>query len=167
MNDHLLESALSVGRRRVLKGGICAGVGLICACLGGTAVPYLLAPPKRQAGVQWIKAGELRDFAPGNPHSVSFRRSRTDAWKTDSEEANAWVVNQGAGRITAFSPICTHLGCLYRWQAAAHQFVCPCHGSRFAISGEVLAGPAPRPLDRYEVRLEGGAVWLKPEEPRS
>ena len=50
------------------------------------------------------------------------------------------------GRFTD-APTCTHLGCALRWNAAEASWDCSCHGSRFDESGEVLEGPAVRPLD--------------------
>jgi Rieske Fe-S protein len=55
------------------------------------------------------------------------------------------------GTVTAVSATCTHLGCIVRFNDAETAWECPCHGSRFAVDGTVLQGPANRPLEpRYE-----------------
>ena len=54
------------------------------------------------------------------------------------------------GRLHAVSLRCTHMGCLVRFNAAERSWDCPCHGSRFAIDGSVLEGPAVKPLERRE-----------------
>jgi Rieske Fe-S protein len=51
------------------------------------------------------------------------------------------------GRLHARSAVCTHLGCLVHWNQVEESWDCPCHGSRFAPTGEVLTAPAVRPLD--------------------
>lgn len=54
--------------------------------------------------------------------------------------------------ILALYKVCTHLGCLYEWVPMTNRFECPCHGSKFALTGDYLAGPAPRSLDRFVIQ---------------
>lgn len=68
------------------------------------------------------------------------------------------VVREGEG-LLALDLGCTHLGCTVT--ATAGGFACPCHGSRFGTSGQVLAGPAPRPLGRLAVEREGGVIRVQ------
>ncbi len=55
-----------------------------------------------------------------------------------------------AGELHALSARCTHMGCIVRFNDAERAWECPCHGSRFGIGGEVLQGPAVRPLEKVE-----------------
>jgi menaquinol-cytochrome c reductase iron-sulfur subunit len=91
---------------------------------------------------------------------MAFRRNRVDGWKVISEKSTAWVVKGANNQITAFGPQCTHLGCAYHWDDAKDQFLCPCHNSIFSVDGKVVSGPAPRPLDRYETKLNGNKLLL-------
>ena len=53
----------------------------------------------------------------------------------------------------ALSAVCTHLGCITRFRPEKRVIACPCHGSHFNLEGEVIAGPAPRPLPTFEMKL--------------
>jgi cytochrome b6-f complex iron-sulfur subunit len=70
-----------------------------------------------------------------------------------------WLVNidaevNGEPRkgVLAIYKVCTHLGCLYEWVPMTNRFECPCHGSKFQLSGDYIAGPARRSLDRFVIQ---------------
>ena len=160
-----MKYPVPTNRRGFLSAAISGLVAAIGAGLGFVALPYLFVPSRQPGQEGWTDAGELSNLEPGTPSEIAFARLRIDGWDASALKASAWLVKQPGGGITAFSPACTHLGCAYRWSRTRNEFQCPCHGSRFAIDGRVLGGPAPRPLDRYQVKLAGNRVWLGPIEP--
>lgn len=163
--DNLLDAPADTANptRRGFVSAVIYGLGaLIGAALSVPAAIYLLLPPKTRKQQDWVEAGNMNQLPPGVPQEMTFRRIHADGWKIYSEKGTAWVVKGPSGEVTAFAPYCTHLGCAYHWDADKSEFVCPCHGSDFAIDGRVLSGPAPRPLDRYETKIENASLWLGP-----
>jgi len=70
-----------------------------------------------------------------------------------------WLSNTDQGMVALYK-VCTHLGCLYSWVGRNGRFECPCHGSKFELSGKYIEGPAPRSLDRFAItiKLKSGNV---------
>ena len=132
---------------------------LISAALALPAIAYFLLLPRNHTQSGWAEAGDVNDLPLDEPHEVMYQQRRQEGWKVSVERATAWVVKKD-GDVTAFAPQCTHLGCGYHWEAGKNYFICPCHASTFSKEGAVLTGPAPRPLDRFETRVEGTRLWL-------
>ena len=132
---------------------------LISAALALPAAAYLLLPTRSGKQSSWAEAGSIDSLPKDKPTELVFQRKRVDGWKTAYERSTAWVVRTD-DEVVAFMPSCTHLGCGYHWNQDKAGFVCPCHDSLFSIDGRVEEGPAPRPLDRYQVRVEGKLLWL-------
>lgn len=153
-------------RRNFLTGAIYTLSSLIFGTLAASVGGYLFGTPRRAAQNSWCDAGDISELRTGSPEQITFERSRTDAWKVEREKASAWLVLKNDGSLTAFSPLCTHLGCSYHWDNEKHRFACPCHGSEFSKTGAVITGPASRPLDRYTVKIEGTRLWLGPIQSR-
>jgi len=149
-----------VTRRNFYVGAIYGIGAAIAAALGIPAAVYLLFPPKIRQADQWIEIGDVTSLAADSPAEMTFRHNRVDGWKVSSEKATAWVVKHSDNSVTAFGPQCTHLGCAYHWDDGKSEFICPCHNSLFSIDGKVTAGPAPRPLDRYETRIDGKKLLI-------
>ena len=69
------------------------------------------------------------------------------------------LIRVTADQYVAYSQSCTHLMCPVHYSSATKQIVCPCHQGYFdALTGNVLAGPPPRPLPRYKVSIEDGKI---------
>jgi cytochrome b6-f complex iron-sulfur subunit len=69
----------------------------------------------------------------------------------------AGLVSDG---LMALYQRCVHLGCRVPFCEASQWFECPCHGSKYNLAGEWTDGPAPRGMDRFAVRVEGGFVQV-------
>jgi menaquinol-cytochrome c reductase iron-sulfur subunit len=135
---------------------------LMAAALAVPAAIYLLFPPKLRKAPEWAEAGDISQLELRVPVEMVFRQNRVDGWKILSEKTSAWVVKLSSSEIVAYGPQCTHLGCAYHWDERHNDFLCPCHTSVFNIHGAVVSGPAPRPLDRYETKVEHGKLLLGP-----
>jgi menaquinol-cytochrome c reductase iron-sulfur subunit len=135
-------------------------MGLISAVLAAPAAMYLLTPAKVKKQEAWAEAGDITKLAPNSPVELVFQRKRLDGWREIVEKGTAWVVKREDNGVVAFSPNCTHLGCIYHWDEQSKDFMCPCHNSVFSIDGKVVSGPAPRPLDRYETKTDGKRLLI-------
>jgi Rieske Fe-S protein len=124
-------------------GALAAGGGL-GVILGGCA-----APP-----VTVALDVDPETLVPGTPTEVPFTLTSGSATVAGS----TWLVKQASGDITAFDPRCTHGLCRYDWSAGSARFICYCHDGQFALDGAVLAGPPPRPLNQFPVRLVGDVI---------
>ena len=148
--------------RREFLGTVTWAIGaLLGAGLGIPAVAYIVGPALRQQEAQeWIALGSSTKVELGTPTLFKAAVERTTGWIVEQRELSVYVLTDNGRDFLAMSNICTHLGCRVRWIADQEQFFCPCHNGVFAKDGTVLEGPPPRPLDRFEVKLEGGTVFI-------
>lgn len=85
-------------------------------------------------------------------------RSVTFSYPDPDDRAIAMRLSDG--RLVAYSSICTHLACGVLWESQEETLVCPCHDGRFdASSGDVLAGPPPRPLPVIELEERADGIY--------
>jgi cytochrome b6-f complex iron-sulfur subunit len=122
-----------VTRRSFLLFGWGAFLAFLASAGGATLrffLPNVLYEPSQK-----FRAGIVRDY----PLGVTIDKPN-----------RVWIVRNDRG-LYAMWARCTHLGCTPNWFPAESRFRCPCHGSNFSAAGDVIAGPAPKPLWRVQV----------------
>jgi cytochrome b6-f complex iron-sulfur subunit len=72
------------------------------------------------------------------------------------------VENDGAIAEYGLNAVCTHLGCVVPWNAAADKYMCPCHGSQYDNTGKVVRGPAPLSLALVHATVENDKISFTP-----
>jgi menaquinol-cytochrome c reductase iron-sulfur subunit len=155
------ETPETMGRRRFLE-SLSIGLGAVCGVvLAIPAVGFVLAPLFRKPPELWRKVGKLDDFKVGQTVSVSYLDPSPLPWAGVTALTAAWLRRVKTDEFIAFAVNCSHLGCPVRWLADANLFMCPCHGGVYYSDGSVAAGPPPRPLTRYPVRIQNGEVQIQ------
>jgi menaquinol-cytochrome c reductase iron-sulfur subunit len=152
------EDGEKISRRKFLKYVVAGGAGLITVAVATPLVGYFLSPAWKQKENVTIPIVPTNLIPIGTPTFVRFEQRVPDAWVITTESEGFWVVTKDGSNFTVFDPHCTHLNCPFYWDDKQGIFVCPCHGGRFDIDGKVLAGPPPRPLDRWESIVRGGEI---------
>ena len=135
--------------------------GLITAILSVPAIAYILGPAlKKQEAQNWIPLGATSKVELGLPTLFKTKIQQKAGWIENERELTFYVLTEDGREFAAMSNVCTHLGCRVRWVVEEEQFFCPCHNAIFDKNGQVVAGPPPRPLDRYEVKEEDGQLFV-------
>jgi len=98
-----------------------------------------------------VIAGRVDEFQPGTVNHV--------------QKGRFYISRLEDGGYLALWQKCTHLGCTVPWREDECQFHCPCHSSIFTTVGEVVSGPAPRPLDIYPIEIVEGNLVVDTGQP--
>ena len=95
------------------------------------------------------------------PIKVDFVEAENDAWVETRALRTVWLYTEDQEKFTAFSGVCTHLGCSFGFDAEKKRYHCPCHHGLFDMkTGAVIGGPPPRALDALPVKVENGEVHV-------
>ena len=145
-----------MSRRRLLQystaaaASVAAGVAIDRLASRPAVVPSTprTLTPDNARWVQVVAAAAVPDG-----HAVRFSAGAVEGF----------VVNQG-GRYAALSAVCTHMGCIIKFNAAAGRLDCPCHGASFALDGAPLNREYLTSLTKLEARLNGDAVEVRVDQ---
>ncbi len=166
MNDNPPQPCGSPPPDKITRRGFLARLSLaltgLCAVIVGIpVVGFVISPLFRKMKETWIPVGKADDFEIGKTVTVPFPAPSPLPWAGITAKGAAWLRRELNGQFTAFSVNCTHMGCPVRWLPDAHLFMCPCHGGVYYEDGTVAAGPPPKPLVRFEVRVVRNQVEIK------
>ena len=122
--------------------GLLFGVGTL-----GLRFIQFLVPSRKPRQSEAVLIGAESKIPPGEALSLDLGGQKILVLKTDEG-------------VAAFSRRCTDLGCLVSWSRERQQFLCPCHRGVYDRNGTNIAGPPPRPLDRFEVIKRGEQLYV-------
>lgn len=132
-----------------------AGLAVSMVALVGQAGVALLNffKPRIEPGAfgSIVIAGQVDEFEPG---SVSHVRG-----------GRCYISRLEDGGFLALWQRCTHLGCTVPWREVEGQFNCPCHSSLFDTVGNLISGPAPRPMDLFPIEIIDDQVLINTGDP--
>lgn len=126
----------------VLKGGV-------LALFGAALYPilrYLYPPRGSEASVSSVVAASAGELAANTAKIFRFGNRP------------GLLVRTPQGDLRAFSAVCTHLNCTVQYDGEASVIWCACHNGKFDLNGRVISGPPPRPLESYQVNVQGDEV---------
>ena len=109
---------------------------------------YLVPPDLPEAAPPSVNAGKASALAPNSGKIVPFGT------------APVIVVRTASGELRAFSATCTHLTCTVQYRSDLEHIWCACHNGHYDLNGRNVAGPPPRPLDRYDVTVQGDDIVI-------
>jgi Rieske Fe-S protein len=154
--------------RRSFLSVVTVGVG---AAIGGTvAAPVIAAAVAPAAGEKTfrpVSLGPVDRFTAASGFAPTAAPYVEDPAQPVVSSGLAYVHHTGGrghdwlapdAKFVVFSNRCTHVGCPA--QASGIGFACPCHGSQFDQQGARIAGPAVRPLDRFQWEIRGDDLWI-------
>lgn len=126
--------------------------GSLVAFLAATLYPIIRFLYPTTAGEsfakEWVDVASITEVPVKGGKKVAFANKPV------------YVIHPIPDDYRAYSAICTHLGCIISWDQNRQQFLCPCHVAIFDINGNVVSGPAPRPLPKYKVQVREDKVYI-------
>jgi cytochrome b6-f complex iron-sulfur subunit len=115
-------------------------------------ISYLLPTKQTEIVIKKITAARLGELAPNTSKIFKFGTSP------------GILINTSDGELRAFSAICTHLTCTVIYESDTGTILCPCHNGRFDLSGNVVSGPPPAPLESYNVEISGKDIVVSKKD---
>jgi Rieske Fe-S protein len=135
-------------RRTLLSWLLGGGTVASLASFFYPVIRFLSPPQMSEAAVNEVAAGKVQDLKPNSGKIVKFGNKP------------ALLVRVSETEWKAFTAVCTHLNCTVQYQESTRQIWCACHNGTYDMSGRVVSGPPPKPLDEFTVQVRGDDVVI-------
>jgi cytochrome b6-f complex iron-sulfur subunit len=132
--------------RRKFLGACLTGAAVVAAGAVIWPIFEFLRPRSGQTGTEKVTFA-INDIPEGEAKFFEYAGSSA-------------VIIKTKGNFIALSAVCTHMGCIVQWEKDKQDFLCPCHGGRFAPDGTVLGGPPPKPLPKLPMQMVGDKIMV-------
>lgn len=162
MENSLPLESPSLSRRQLLN--FLTGAA-VAAAAGSALYPtakFFIPPQEGEAGGATLAKDKLGHPIPASQILAEPPGTRALIAGLAGEPTYLTVREDGTLHPWGIVDNCTHLGCTFPWNGVEGEFQCPCHGSRYDAEGNVLRGPANRPLKLVRVAVQGDAIWVSP-----
>jgi quinol---cytochrome c reductase iron-sulfur subunit, bacillus type len=140
-------------RRQLMVMGTGAGMGLVGVLISIPALGFLLSPLFTKRQLVWIRVGPIDNIPIGQPTPLVAAVPNDEGPPAPPVDRVVYVVRQSDGTTLTLSNICSHMQCDVHWSEQLQQFLCPCHGGLYDITGKNIGGPPPQPLPRWVSRI--------------
>lgn len=143
--DRTSHGTVQPGRRWV---NLLLGSGIAASIVSFLypAMRYIIPPPVAESSSRFVVAAKVSELK-NNSGKVFKFGSRP-----------ALLVRLTDGSYRAFSAVCTHLNCTVQYRSDLREIWCACHNGLYDLEGRNVSGPPPRPLESYEVHIQGEDV---------
>jgi len=149
--ENCKNTAVAAGpptRRNLLSWLLGGGVFASFASFLYPVIKFVNPPQISEAAVNEVVAGKIQDLKPNTGKIIKFGNKP------------ALLVRVSETEFKAFSAVCTHLNCTVQYQESSRQIWCACHNGTYDMSGRVVSGPPPKPLEEYPVLVRGEEVVI-------
>jgi cytochrome b6-f complex iron-sulfur subunit len=111
-----------------------------------------------EAGWAILKGLQAGAEAPPPPTEVQVGDMPVGGTKEILYGTDPAIVMRSEDDFLVLSLVCTHLGCIVKWQPEKQSFHCPCHAASFDKTGRVTGGPPPAPLEKLAFKQSGDKI---------
>ena len=138
--------ASELNRRRFLDGLLGTGFASTLVAMAYPVWRYLIPPAGGEPATQSVVAARASQVKSNSGMVFKFGSKP------------ALLIRTPDGELQAFSAVCSHLECTVQYKVDTSQIWCACHNGLYDLSGNVVSGPPPRPLERLVVNQRGDDV---------